>query len=662
MLRINVVNASWVSAVLSMIYFSNAAAAVDNVVGIVSTGSPVTDMGLDNDGYAYSAALLGNSVSWAGSTFRLGAAGTPDAVSSATIALRAGKGSTVNLLATAVNGPQANQTFVVTYTDGTTTRFTQSLSDWWSGPQNYAGESVASTMAYRIAPSGAASYSTIYLYGYSFAINSAKTVQSITLPDNRNVVVLAVDVSPTGTTGTAPPTGTAVPGNLGQVDNVVGIVAEGSPVTHGGLDNDGYAYSATLLGTSFSWEGSTFRLGTAGTYDAASSTTIALPADKASTVNLLATAVNGNQLNQSFIVTYTDGTTASFTQSLSDWYTPQKYAGETKVSEMAYRIAPSGATNNSTFYLYGYSFAINSAKTVKSLTLPHNRNVVVLAVDVSKTGSVPLTAAAPSLSPAPGTYTAAQTITLSDPTPGSAIYYTTNGATPTANSARYSAATPLHVSSTSTIKAMAVASNYSNSAVIGATYTITSGAKPPVAQTLKISGTPATTAEVWQFYSFTPTVVGPAGATLTHAVTNKPAWAQFSAATGTLSGTPTAGSAATDANIVVSVSDGATSASLPAFSIAVAPALASTAGSASLSWNPPTQNTNGSPLTNLAGFVVHYGNSPSALNSQLFVSSASSTGVEIENLSPGNWYFEVAAINSANVESQFSPTVSKTIQ
>ena len=64
---------------------------------------------------------------------------------------------------------------------------------------------------------------------------------------------------------------------------------------------------------------------------------------------MLATAVNGNQPNQSFIVTYTDGTTASFTQSLSDWYTPQKYAGETKVSEMAYRIAPSGATDNSTF-------------------------------------------------------------------------------------------------------------------------------------------------------------------------------------------------------------------------------------------------------------------------------------------------------------------------
>ena len=197
--RVNIVNASLIVAVLSMIYFCIATAAtVDNVVGIVAQGSPVPDRGLDDDGYAYSKTLIGTSLSWAGSTFTLGAAGIADAMSSTTIALPAGNDSTVNLLATAVNGDQPNQTFVVTYTDGTTTSFTQSLSDWWSGPQSYAGESEVSTMAYRIAPSGATSTGPVYLYGYSFAINSAKTVQSITLPDNRNVVVLAVDVSATG--------------------------------------------------------------------------------------------------------------------------------------------------------------------------------------------------------------------------------------------------------------------------------------------------------------------------------------------------------------------------------------------------------------------------------------------------------------------------------
>jgi len=76
----------------------------------------------------------------------------------------------------------------------------------------------------------------------------------------------------------------------------------------------------------------------AGTVDAVSSTTIALTAGNFSTVSLLATGVDGNQPNQTFVVSYTDGTTTSFTQSLSDWYTPQNYAGESKVSQMPYRL------------------------------------------------------------------------------------------------------------------------------------------------------------------------------------------------------------------------------------------------------------------------------------------------------------------------------------
>ncbi len=72
-------------------------------------------------------------------------------------------------------------------------------------------------------------------------------------------------------------------------------------------------------------------------------------------------------INQKFVVTYTDGSTTSITQSLSDWFSPQNYAGESQASKMAYRLTASGATQNGPFYLYGYSFAINSSKTVKSL-------------------------------------------------------------------------------------------------------------------------------------------------------------------------------------------------------------------------------------------------------------------------------------------------------
>ena len=61
----------------------------------------------------------------------------------------------------------------------------------------------------------------------------------------------------------------------------------------------------------------------------------------------------------------------------------------------------------------------------------------------------------PTFSPAAGTYKSAQRVTISDTTTGAAIYYTTNGTTPTTNSAQYTA--PITVSSTETIKAIAIA-------------------------------------------------------------------------------------------------------------------------------------------------------------------------------------------------------------
>jgi hypothetical protein len=177
--------------------------------------------------------------------------------------------------------------------------------------------------------------------------------------------------------------GSPVSVSLSSADNVDGIANTGSAVTGGGLDGGDYAYAAALLGTSITWNSSTFTLGAAGVADAASGTTITLPAGSFGSINLLATAAGGgNQTNQSFIVTYSDGTTSSFTQSMSDWFTPQGYTGETAVSTMAYRISPTGATSPGPCYLYGYSFALNAAKTVASITLPNNRIVTVLAIDL----------------------------------------------------------------------------------------------------------------------------------------------------------------------------------------------------------------------------------------------------------------------------------------
>jgi len=82
------------------------------------------------------------------------------------------------------------------------------------------------------------------------------------------------------------------------------------------------------------------------------------------------------------------------------------------------------------------------------------------------------TAATPSFSPSPGTFSSIQSVALSDTTPGASIYYTTNGTAPTTASTLYSASAPIAVSSTTTIEAIAVASGYLTSGVASGTYTI----------------------------------------------------------------------------------------------------------------------------------------------------------------------------------------------
>ena len=353
-----------------------------NVSGIVTDGTAFTTGGLDGGsngvGEAYSANLLGAQKTVNGTTFYFGPANAPDAVSSRTILLPLGQFSTLQLLATAVNGSQLSQSFAVTYADGTTSSFTQSLSDWFS-PQNFAGESKAVTMAYRDTSSGARDSRTFLLYGYSFLLSAGKQVSSITLPNNRNVVVLAMSLTGSGTSSPTAPMAAQV--SLSPAFNITGISTDGETFT-GGLDGVGYAYSETLLGATQTFDNTLFNIGPANSPDAVSANgnSVGLPAGQFSALRMLATGVNGSQTAQSFTVTYSDGTSADFTQSLSDWFKPQNFAGESMAVTMARRNSNLGLPNNGPFYLYGYSFNLNNSKTVSSITLPGNSNVKVFAL------------------------------------------------------------------------------------------------------------------------------------------------------------------------------------------------------------------------------------------------------------------------------------------
>jgi len=182
------------------------------------------------------------------------------------------------------------------------------------------------------------------------------------------------------------------------------------------------------------------------------------------------------------------------------------------------------------------------------------------------------------------------------------------------------------------------------------------------APTATISGTPATSTTVGTYYSFTPSASDSDGGKLTYSVTNPPAWASFNTATGQLSGTPKSTDTGTTFNVVISVADGAAHASLPAFSLTVTAAgSTSTSGTATLSWTAPTQNSDGSGISDLAGYNIHYGNSSAAMNQTIQVANAGATGYVITGLPSGTWYFTVTSYTTGGAESAPSAVASKTI-
>lgn len=77
--------------------------------------------------------------------------------------------------------------------------------------------------------------------------------------------------------------------------NVEAISTDGTPITNGGIDGGGFAYSSNLLGSSVTWNGSTFPLASANAVDAWYNTTVALPNGQYNTLKLLATGIQGSQ-------------------------------------------------------------------------------------------------------------------------------------------------------------------------------------------------------------------------------------------------------------------------------------------------------------------------------------------------------------------------------
>ena len=130
------------------------------------------------------------------------------------------------------------------------------------------------------------------------------------------------------------------------------------------------------------------------------------------------------------------------------------------------------------------------------------------------------------------------------------------------------------------------------------------------------------------------------------------------------SGTPAAVAAANAPTANTPAATSATPAAATTSSSTAAPAStlpAATADTVTLSWTAPDENTNGTALTNLAGYQINYGTSPTALTQQISLNTVGVMNYVISNLSSGTWYFEIVAVNSAGAQSTPSSVVSTTI-
>jgi hypothetical protein len=231
------------------------------------------------------------------------------------------------------------------------------------------------------------------------------------------------------------------------------------------------AQTVTILDTTL---GATIYYTTNGTTPTTSSTAYSGPITVSSTETLEAIAAAPNDTSSGVAsASYTIG------PALPSVATPT-FSPAAGTYPSAQRVTISDATAGATIYYTMDGTIPTTLSTVYSapITVSSTETLEAIAAATgdsnSAVGSAAYTimpvVATPTFTPAPGTYTSAQSVTISDATSGATIYYTTDGSTPNTSSTKY--AGPITVSSTETLQAIAAAAGDSNSAVATALYTI----------------------------------------------------------------------------------------------------------------------------------------------------------------------------------------------
>jgi hypothetical protein len=145
---------------------------------------------------------------------------------------------------------------------------------------------------------------------------------------------------------------------------------------------------------------------------------------------------------------------------------------------------------------------------------------------------------------------------------------------------------------------------------------------------------------------------------LTFRIENRPVWATFESTTGRLHGRPSASDIGQYTDIAISVTDGSASAALDPFSLTVNQLAI---GSVTLSWVPPTTNSDGTAINDLAGYRIYYGQRSDTLDETIVIANPGTSRWVVEDLTPATWYFSMASYDSAGLESERTRVGSITI-
>ena len=81
-----------------------------------------------------------------------------------------------------------------------------------------------------------------------------------------------------------------------------------------------------------------------------------------------------------------------------------------------------------------------------------------------------------------------------------------------------------------------------------------------------------------------------------------------------------------------------------------------------LNWTAPTENEDGTPLTDLAGYRIYWGTTPGSYPDSVTLDNPGLTTHVVENLAPGTYEFVATSFNTAGVESSYSNPATKTVQ